>query len=79
MLNTAAIILARSGTKSLLDKDYRPLIELLKKIHEKAFQKGLLIIYTWRKSIKFMPPLSISKEAILLETKVIQQCIQESL
>ena len=40
-------------------------------------QKGLLVVYTGRESIKLGPPLTISKEAIIEAVEVIDETINE--
>ena len=53
-----------------------PNIELrLKYLVEKCIDDGLLLVYTGRESIKLGPPLTITKDAIILATKIIKKNI----
>lgn len=48
-------------------------------ICEQCFRRGLLLVHTGRESIKFGPPLTISKEALLEGLSVLDEVIAESL
>lgn len=53
-----------------------PKIEIkLKYLVERCINDGLLLVYTGRESIKLGPPLTITKDAILLATKIIKKNI----
>ncbi len=55
-----------------------PNIELrLKYLVEKCIDDGLLLVYTGRESIKLGPPLTITKDAIILATKIIKKNIHQ--
>ena len=47
------------------------------KVCERAMQKGLLLVYTGRESIKIGPPLTISREALNEGLDVFEECIKE--
>jgi 4-aminobutyrate aminotransferase-like enzyme len=51
--------------------------KLVGKVCEKCMQKGLLVVYTGRESIKLGPPLTISKSAIQEALSVIEDSIEE--
>ena len=54
-----------------------PNVELkLKNLVENCIEDGLLLVYTGRESIKLGPPLTITKDAIILATKIIKKNIQ---
>lgn len=67
-----AAIVTKPGT-SKLDTD------LVDKIVESAFQKGLLMIRTGKGSIKLGPPLTISREALKEGLSVIRESFIESI
>jgi len=48
-------------------------------ICEKCMQKGLLVVYTGRESIKLGPPLVISREAIFEAMNIIKESIKETI
>ncbi len=53
-----------------------PNIELkLKQLVENCIKDGLLLVYTGRESIKLGPPLIITKDAIVIATKIIKKNI----
>jgi len=47
------------------------------RVCERAMQKGLLLVYTGRESIKIGPPLTITDSALLEGLKVLEESIQE--
>ena len=51
--------------------------KLIGKICEKCMQKGLLVVYTGRESIKLGPPLVITKEALLEAMEILKESILE--
>ena len=51
--------------------------EIIGNICEKCMQKGLLVVYTGRESIKLGPPLVISSEAIIEAMNIIKESIAE--
>ena len=51
--------------------------ELIGKICEKCMQKGLLVVYTGRESIKLGPPLVITKDALLEAMEILKESILE--
>ena len=51
--------------------------ELASQISEKCMQKGLLVVHTWRESIKLGPPLTITDEALLEAMSVFEEAINE--
>jgi 4-aminobutyrate aminotransferase-like enzyme len=51
--------------------------KLVGKVCEKCMQKGLLVVYTGRESIKLGPPLTVSKSAIKEALSIIEDSIQE--
>lgn len=51
--------------------------ELVRQVCEKCMQKGLLVVYTGRESIKIGPPLVISVEALKEGLEVIDESIKE--
>lgn len=51
--------------------------KLLAKVCEKCMQKGLLVVFTGRESIKIGPPLIISSNALKEGLKVIDETIRE--
>jgi 4-aminobutyrate aminotransferase/(S)-3-amino-2-methylpropionate transaminase len=61
------------------DPDGKPLSDLSATISEKAMQKGLLVVYTGRESIKLAPPLTIPEDALLEGLSVLDEAIQEVL
>lgn len=62
---------------ALVFKNTIPNIELrLKNLVEKCIEDGLLLVYTGRESIKLGPPLTITKNAIILATKIIKKNIE---
>ena len=52
--------------------------ELISKLAEKCFQKGLLVVHTGRESIKIGPPLTITEDAIAEGIQVIRECMVET-
>jgi 4-aminobutyrate aminotransferase-like enzyme len=67
-----AAIITKPGTDEL-DTD------LVDKILEKAFQKGLLMIRTGKGSIKLGPPLTIPREALIEGLSVLRESFIESI
>ncbi len=51
--------------------------KIIGSICEKCMQKGLLVVYTGRESIKLGPPLVISSEAIIEAINIIEESIME--
>ena len=47
------------------------------RVSEKAMQKGLLVVYTGRESIKLAPPLTITDKALLEGLDVLDESISE--
>jgi 4-aminobutyrate aminotransferase / (S)-3-amino-2-methylpropionate transaminase / 5-aminovalerate transaminase len=58
-------------------KDLNNINKLVGKVCEKCMQKGLLVVYTGRESIKLGPPLTITKDALIEALEVIDESIQE--
>lgn len=58
-------------------KSHKPDGSLASRICEKAMQKGLLLVYTGRESIKVGPPLTISDEALIEGVMVLEESIAE--
>lgn len=54
-----------------------PDTEFATKVCERAMQKGLLLVYTGRESIKIGPPLTISDDALIEGIDVIEESIKE--
>lgn len=56
---------------------HKPDGSIASRICEKAMQKGLLLVYTGRESIKIGPPLTIPDEALIEGIKVLEECFKE--
>ena len=61
----------------IFKKDLKNINKLVGKVCEKCMQKGLLVVYTRRESIKLGPPLTITKDALIEALEVIDESIQE--
>jgi 4-aminobutyrate aminotransferase-like enzyme len=61
------------------DSESNPQSMLASRISERCMQKGLLVVYTGRGSIKFAPPLTIVDEALIEGLEVIDETISEIL
>ena len=59
----------------IFNKNLKNINTKLKKFAEKCIQDGLLLVYTGRESIKIGPPLTITKDAIIEGTKIIEKNI----
>ena len=46
-------------------------------VAKRCIQNGVLPVYTGRNSIKFGPPLTISKEAIAEAGSIIKMCLEQ--
>jgi 4-aminobutyrate aminotransferase-like enzyme len=54
-----------------------PLSNLCDRICELAMQRGLLLVHTYRESIKLAPPLMITEEALLDGISVLEEVITD--
>ena len=59
----------------IFNKNIKNIDKRLKSLVEACIRDGLLMVYTGRESIKLGPPLTITKDAIKLATKIIQKNI----
>ena len=57
--------------------DGKPLSNLCDRICELAMQRGLILVHTYRESIKMAPPLCISEEALLEGVEVFEEVISD--
>ena len=57
--------------------DGKPLSNLCNRICEMAMQRGLILVHTYRESIKMAPPLCISEEALLEGVEVFEEVISD--
>ncbi len=62
---------------AIIFKKKKNINQLIGRVCEKCMQKGLLVVYTGRESIKLGPPLTISKKAIIEAVEVIDETINE--
>lgn len=69
----AGVLIKDKSNKNSLQLD----IDLCDKIVEKSMQKGVFIIRTGRGSLKFGPPLTIPKEALIEGLKAVEDSILE--
>lgn len=58
-------------------KTNKPDASFATRVCEKAMQKGLLLVYTGRESIKIGPPLTIPDDALNEGLDVFEECIEE--
>ena len=59
----------------IFNKNIKNIDKKLKSLVEACIRDGLLMVYTGRESIKLGPPLTITKDAIKVATKIIQKNI----
>ena len=59
----------------IFNKTIKNIDSRLKSLVEACIKDGLLMVYTGRESIKLGPPLTISKDAIKVATKIIKKNI----
>jgi len=59
----------------VFNKSQKNIDKKLKKLVEKCIKDGLLLVYTGRESVKIGPPLTITKDAIIEGTKIIEKNI----
>lgn len=55
----------------------KPDAEFTSRVCERAMQKGLFLVHTWRESIKIAPPLTIPVAALNEGIKVLEESIEE--
>ena len=59
----------------VFNKNQKNINKKLKLLVEKCMKDGLLLVYTGRESVKIGPPLTITKDAIIEGTKIIEKNI----
>tara|TARA_B110000238_G_C15874238_1_gene330637 strand:- start:109 stop:657 length:549 start_codon:yes stop_codon:yes gene_type:complete len=59
----------------VFNKSQKNINKKLKLLVEKCMKDGLLLVYTGRESVKIGPPLTITKDAIIEGTKIIEKNI----
>ena len=69
----AGVFIKKKGKNSNLSLD----IDLCDRIVEKSMHKGVFIIRTGRGSLKFGPPLTIKKEALIEGLNTVEEAIKE--
>ncbi len=71
------LIISKVRSKGLLGAIIFDKVSTATKLCKLAEERGLLLVYTGKRSVKLGPPLTISTEVLLQACDIIEECIKE--